>query len=458
MEDSFNCRVDKIFGSLLGSSSSSSSSSSSCPWTLSDAEIERKQWNRDKGDSDLSPDTYQQRTPSSSSSSSVFNGFFSSEQINNNNNRKPSGSKKPIEDDLEDLDDDDDDDDDDVDEDEKEKERDRPEEDCDKEELEIRNGIGTDCTLDYEDEEDEYDKVAVGTENAGDRVYMSGISDYGPHVNYHNILLDSFEEVKMVGRDPRANHLAARARLQEDEEAAGSFNPLQAHDDKMHTVVDSEAKLTGDGGNVKPILKRKDNHVDSKPKKRVRFNTGDTDNCEKESEQAQENLMVAQFVDNTTTVAEVSNPLSDNVSQVPDYIRNPSKYVCYSFDSTNDDDESYLHAYHDFRKTVANMSSSLQLENAASPPKSVTFTPRKKTGGPIMMDDGSEVKHNREDSSMESAHRVIYPVSIAVEAQESEVCAMEEDDLEMPKGENGIGFRKSDRKYRSKVMSDDSNS
>ncbi|KAJ8644236.1 hypothetical protein MRB53_005984 [Persea americana] len=402
MEDSFNCRVDKIFGSLLGSSSSSSSSSSSCPWTLSDAEIERKQWNRDKGDSDLSPDTYQQRTPSSSSSSSVFNGFFSSEQINNNNNRKPSGSKKPIEDDLEDLDDDDDDDDDDVDEDEKEKERDRPEEDCDKEELEIRNGIGTDCTLDYEDEEDEYDKVAVGTENAGDRVYMSGISDYGPHVNYHNILLDSFEEVKMVGRDPRANHLAARARLQEDEEAAGSFNPLQAHDDKMHTVVDSEAKLTGDGGNVKPILKRKDNHVDSKPKKRVRFNTGDTDNCEKESEQAQENLMVAQFVDNTTTVAE--------------------------------------------------------LENAASPPKSVTFTPRKKTGGPIMMDDGSEVKHNREDSSMESAHRVIYPVSIAVEAQESEVCAMEEDDLEMPKGENGIGFRKSDRKYRSKVMSDDSNS
>lgn len=143
MEDSFNCRVDKIFGSLLGSSSSSSSSSS-CPWTLSDAEIERKQWNRDKGDSDLSPDTYQQRTPSSSSSSSVFNGFFSSEQINNNSSRKPSGSKKSIEDDLEDIEDDD------VDEDEKEKERDRPEEDCDKEELEIRNGIGTDCTLDYE--------------------------------------------------------------------------------------------------------------------------------------------------------------------------------------------------------------------------------------------------------------------------------------------------------------------
>lgn len=133
MEDSFNVRVNKIFGSLLGSSSSG-------PWTLSDAEIVRREWNRDKGDSDLSPDRCEQQTPFSSSSSAPFNGFFSSKQINGNS-RNPSGSKKSLEDDLEGLDDDDE---------EEEKERNRSEEDCEREELEIRSGIGSDCTLDFE--------------------------------------------------------------------------------------------------------------------------------------------------------------------------------------------------------------------------------------------------------------------------------------------------------------------
>lgn len=303
-----------------------------------------------------------------------------------------------------------------------------------------------------QDEEDEYDKVAVGRENAGDRVYMSDITDYGPHLNYHNILPDSFEEVKTVARDPRANRLAARARLQEDKEAAGSFNLLQEIDDEMPTVADSEPKATRDGGIVKPILKRKDNLVDSKSRKRVKFNIGCKDHYEKESDQDQDNLMVASM-DNT----EASDQLSENVSQVPDYIRNPSKYTCYTLDSTIENDESNLHAYQDFCKTVASMSASVELENASCPPKSVTFTPRKKAGGPTAMDDGSEVKRCCEDSGVESAQRVIHPVSIAAEeAQESEACAMEEDDLETARVEKG--FRKSDRKYRSKEISDDSSS
>lgn len=398
--------------------------------------------------SDLYPD--REEAPCSSS----LHAFFSDQTHFNNNKkhkRNPTNSSrnlgKDLEDDVEDVDDDEDED--------GEEEKARVE-DGEKEVWGIRNSIGLDSALDNEDEEDEYDKVAVGRENAGDRVYMKDITDYGPYLNCHNILPESFEEVKNAGRDPRANHLAARTRLQEDKAATGSYNPLEAHDEEMPAVVDSQIKPSEGGGNVKSILKRKDNQADVKSRKRVRFDPGCIHTGE-ESDQGHDFSLFSQAMEATATVSEANEPLPENDPRVPDYIRNPSNYVRYTFDSSSEDDESNLRAYKDFRNTSADTSASEHPECAASLPKSVTFTPQKKTSGATSTGNESDLKQSCEDTCMESEDKVTYPISIAAgEALESEACMMEEDDMETSGLEKTSGIRKSGRKYRSKVSSDDS--
>uniref|UniRef100_A0A0D3DTG4 Uncharacterized protein n=1 Tax=Brassica oleracea var. oleracea TaxID=109376 RepID=A0A0D3DTG4_BRAOL len=62
--------------------------------------------------------------------------------------------------------------------------------------------MGLDRTLDDEDEEDEYDKVALGKENGGEDVSMEDAISRPCGVRI---------------RDPRANHATAKMRLKEDE-------------------------------------------------------------------------------------------------------------------------------------------------------------------------------------------------------------------------------------------------
>lgn len=75
-----------------------------------------------------------------------------------------------------------------------------------------------------QEEEDEYDKVAVGREGAGERVYMSeittgGTSDLSPHTPLPVASVSSSDRRKFR-RDSRANHAAAAARLEEDDRLA----------------------------------------------------------------------------------------------------------------------------------------------------------------------------------------------------------------------------------------------
>lgn len=142
-EDSFKLRVNKIFGSLSSSSSSStsaapsSSSALSSLWSLTDDEIEKREWDRDKG----SPE------PESTPYPPNLDGFFSKQQhrrtvVSDDKSLKFSAE---IEEDLEDLDDEvDDDADGDV-----SKQPAKPD-DHDDEEWQIRSSVGLDCTLDYE--------------------------------------------------------------------------------------------------------------------------------------------------------------------------------------------------------------------------------------------------------------------------------------------------------------------
>lgn len=137
MEDTFNVRVGKIFGSLpVSSSSSGQQSCLSSLWSLTDEEIERREWNRDKG----SPEPEPEPLPFYSKSNSRSKNDFSDD----------------LEKDLLDLDDDDVED-----EDEGEEEQeasgspsqpateDKPD-GYNEEEWEIKSSIGRDCTLDFE--------------------------------------------------------------------------------------------------------------------------------------------------------------------------------------------------------------------------------------------------------------------------------------------------------------------
>lgn len=133
MEESFKVRVDKIFGSLASSSSSSSSATtettpSSSLWSLTDEEIERREWVRDKTipESELEP-------------------VFGNHGKGSEKEMSPVDLKDELEKDLEDLDDDDVEE-----EDEPRRRQSNKPDDYDEEQWNIKSGIGQDCTLDYE--------------------------------------------------------------------------------------------------------------------------------------------------------------------------------------------------------------------------------------------------------------------------------------------------------------------
>ncbi|XP_010249230.1 PREDICTED: uncharacterized protein LOC104591860 [Nelumbo nucifera] len=428
MEDSFRVRVDRAFGSL-----SSSPSSLASLWSLTDDEVERKEWNRERDGPD------REDNPCSSS----FNELFATNQRAFEKN-----TRNLSEEDLEDLDDDDGD-------------GRRGGDEFDREEWEIRSSIGMDCTLDKEDEEDEYDKVAIGKENAGDRLYMRDVIDYGIDVDSSNVVPNSFEEFT---RDPRANHLAAKIRLKEDQEAAASTESFLAAQAKP-AEVDPQVKVSEDGGCLKSILKRKENQAESKSQKRVRF---DPECKENDSEQELEEAVISTMVSHSMETGTVSEDKNDSFSSqeasgIPDYLRNPSKYTRYSFDSTSEVDEgSNRGAYMDFLDMVkkATTGEPQQEDTCHDLPKSVTFTPRKKTTNVAMVDNSTGIKQNQEDALKESMRKAVFPLGIAAgEAQEGdEACMMEEDDPETLAADKTTTFRKSGRQYRTKSRPDDSGS
>ncbi|XP_042500226.1 uncharacterized protein LOC122078339 [Macadamia integrifolia] len=431
MEDAFKVRVDKAFGSLASSSPSSSSLRSL--WSLSDDEVERKEWNRGTDRLD------REETPCSSS----FDGFVGKDR--KSSQKKSRNIRKEFEEDLEDIEDDDEDD---------QQGRDSSDQSDghDKEEWEIRSSIGLDCTLDNEEEEDEYDNVAIGKENTGDRLYMKDITDHGNFLNYHNVFPNSFEEVT---RDPRANHLAARIRLKEDETEAAKSDSSQAPDKMVPAALDSQVS---EGGNLKSILKRKENQADSKPRKRVRFDPKCENNHDSDIEEPQDLLSVAHSI-GTPTVAEDGSSSPQGSHGIPDYLRNPSKYTCYSFDSLGGvDEESNRQAYMDFLSMMRKPSSvDTDLDGTCTDAsKLIVFTPKKKANNASIA-SSTEVDITQENGSEESAHKASVPLCIAAgESQEGEACAMDEDDLGTAATDKTSGTRKLARQYRLKVRLDDS--
>lgn len=313
------------------------------------------------------------------------------------------------------------------------------------EEWEIKSSIGLDCTLDNEEEEDEYDKVAVG-EKDGNYLYMKDVNDYETEA-------DSFREIptsfKDAIRDPRANHLAAKLRLKEDAEAtkkrleedveaANKINSLRVtEDDDPPASVDAQIR-TSEDGSLKSILKRKDTGSDSKSQKRVRFDS----ECKLDDGDGSDGTKDAAI--KATVSEQESGVVQDYSSQVPDYIRNPSRYTHYNFDSLLDvDEESNRQAYMDFLNLVKKSDATeSRPDDSSDDLKSVTFIPRRKNGDVTLVESSLQSKQNRVD----------LPPRIA--AGDDEACMMEEDEPQEVAGKKASSQR-SGRQYRMKPSSEE---
>lgn len=281
-----------------------------------------------------------------------------------------------------------------------------------------------------QEEEDQYDKQAVGKENSGDRLYMNDINDDGVEINSCNELPASFMDFV---RDPRANHLAAKIRLKEDAEAAKRIDALQVSEKSAPEIDDPQGNTSLDGINPKPILKRKNHSSESKPQKRVRFDSQYDDRSKDESEGAGDICMKTSSVEEVTDFNRPSCT-EEFTSAVPDYIRNPSRYTHYSFDSSGDmDDNSNKQAYMDFLSQLkrSNAATGSQADDELEDLPSVTFISKKKSGDAKMVETDAMSKQNI-DGAKELMHRRGVSLGIAAGVTENnDVCAMEEDEPEV---------------------------
>ncbi|XP_022928536.1 uncharacterized protein LOC111435316 [Cucurbita moschata] len=434
MEDNFKVRVDRIFGSLSSSSSSSSSYSTaafnsplSSLWCLTDDEVERREWIKGKVDQpepELEPTSFLAGERKVSGRNSFrFRDDFEDDvgDLDENPESNGSSSNFPKPDDYGD------------------------------EEWEIKSLIGRDCTLDFEEEEDEYDKVAVGKEKVGDRLYMKDITDCGVEIDSCTELPTSIQNFT---RDPRANHLAAKVRLKEDAEASKTMDSLHVSENGAVAIAVSECNASQ---NPKSILKRKDNHLDAKSHKRVRFDP----ECEI-SRESQGSEDISMEANSSIGAAEVTNEATFHSQgfrpQAPDYLRNPSRYTHYTFDSSNEvDEESNKNAYMDFLQLVRGSKTiePLHLDDTSTgPPKSITFIPKKKAGDTVMLENPTPGEQNHQNGVGKELHQKGMPIGIAsVDAQTDDVCSMEEDEPEKLETRRNSS-QKTARQYRMRAKMD----
>ncbi|KAL0446600.1 UNVERIFIED_CONTAM: hypothetical protein Slati_1787900 [Sesamum latifolium] len=482
MEDSFRVRVDKAFGALGGSTPSSVGVSPSL-WSLTDEEIERREWNRHKEEAEERDDVVE-------SGSSVV--------------------RNQLDSDLQDLSDyeeeEEEEEDEGVDGEKKKRRRNNSSSGAETsvdEYLDVQSNIGRDCTLDYEignvrnvrgmimlvlltfsvsdpervvasvepvdfgypvDEavNEERHGIASSVINVCVRVatafmacvfilcclmfgrfycfsfgkkkmnmtkwllaqnrqvtaYMRDVkfADYGiDEPNTYGELPNSF---KVAVRDPRANHTAAKIRLKEDAEAAGSLDTLQLSDNHVAAKAETEDIKKGelDGDNPKPILKKRENSMDSKSQKRVRF-----------------------MVDPESRAQTHEEEHCSRLHQEPLKI-----HTLYVFSSDDMDDQSNRKAYMDFFDQLRKRNTdSSQDDSSVEVPKSITFTPKRKPEDDSMV-KRSQSEHNTGDNLKNKS----WSIGVTAEdVQESEVSAMEEDEPS-PAVDKGYSLQKPSRQYR----------
>jgi len=299
-----------------------------------------------------------------------------------------------------------------------------------------------------QEEEDKYDREAFGREEAADRVYMHDIMDDGINMSINSIvpdlLDDSIEEVYRFKKDPRADMRAASARLREDYGSAKDGDSHYAAQAKEFPNVGVQTKKTVEEVNVKPILKRKEEQADLKPRKRVRFDANVKDRESDMFEHDEDSPMVPQSMDVATE--ESTSTLSASPG-VPDYVRNPSKYTCYTLDVPESNDDSNRTALADLHDQLGRSDPNrTHSETPVEIPSSVTFIPRKKSVDALAVDEGPR--------AIDSNSSVIGMVAGA--SDEPDQCEMDEDDSKSSSTpQMHTNSKASSRRYRSSRTDDE---
>ncbi|CAH2072860.1 unnamed protein product [Thlaspi arvense] len=382
-DEDFQSRVERIFGSLAFSrSSSSNSSTSSAPasrqnqpasvWSLSDTDVEKREWKREQlasYDRDEIP------------CASSFDELLRQQRISSTARKPFDGEDDQGEGANEEFDDG----------------------------WSIRASMGLDRTLDDEEEEDEYDKVALGKENGGESLSMKDV-----------LCQSSGGRI----RDPRANHVAAKIRLKEDEIEA---NKLSTSGEQPSKSKEPHPEESSRAVPPKPILKRKENSSDSEARtsKRVRF-----DGVPEETSKKPEVACSA------SASVKIVSQQSKSGARVPDYLVNPSKYTCYSFDPSSEMNEKPQTREHmDIAKAVEGLETS---ESESF--KKVSFISQKKTED--VREDGSNCIETK-------------PVVAGQVSEDERSSAAEDGDTEIGESESCTNVKRNGRQYRAKQSVDE---
>lgn len=305
------------------------------------------------------------------------------------------------------------------------------------------------CVIIFQEEEDKYDRAAFGREDAAERVYMSEIMDDGMNMSINTVvpdlLDDTIDEICGLSKDPQADLGAASARLREDNGSVkgGLHSPTQT---KECQTAGMQAMRAQDIG-VKPILKRKEEQADSKPRKRVRFNADVKEQPVELLEHDEDSPMVPQSMDVVTTKGNSSMP--SQAPGVPDYVRNPSKYTCYTLETPESTDESNRRALADLHNLLGRSDpNKMQLETPAEIPSSVTFIPRKKSVDAMVVDEGPRFS---------GANPSLISAAAAVASDGTDQCEMDEDDPKAspPPPLMQTNSKMNSRRYRSSRADDE---
>nr|CAB3486907.1 unnamed protein product [Digitaria exilis] len=286
--------------------------------------------------------------------------------------------------------------------------------------------------LDDLDEDDEEEDGEMGRKAAEDD------EEEGVRVN---IGLDP----TLDREDPRADIRAASARLREEDGSAIDGNSHYAAHAKELPAFGMQTMKAVEDVNVKPILKRKEEQADLKPRKRVRFDASVKDPESDMFEHNEDSPMVPQSMDVVTEKEHASAPSES--PGVPDYVQNPSKYTRYTLDVPESNDASNRRALADLHDLLGKSDpNKIHSETPVEIPSSVTFIPRKKSVDSMAVDEGPKTS--------DSSSSVIGMVARV--SDETDQCEMDEDDCKASSTpQMHTNSKASSRRYRSNRTDDD---
>ena len=300
----------------------------------------------------------------------------------------------------------------------------------------------SDCNRSQE-EEDLFDKLAMGRENADDRIHMTDATDHGTGLNAHNVLTQSNN---------------AKIGLKDGEMEAQNF--ISPYSCRKTASDAQEIYRQGSGhGVVKSILKRKGDTTITNSTKRVKFDLSKNDYNEAPA-RAADSPTDSCLVEIEVSEEEDDSLLSENTLPVPDYVLNPSKYTHYTLDSSRDViEDSKSQACAELLEEMKR-SKAKESDNSVDLPKSITFIPKKKICDANKLADRSgQTKKNQDDSGCNgsSLHQTGFPFPVGIaagEAHQTET-GMDEGPDANPAADKSLGFKNPNRHYRTKTSSDD---